>query len=93
MSWSVYMLRCSDDTLYCGITTCLERRVAEHNTSPDKAAKYTWARRPVALVWYEDFPDRRAASQREYQVKRLSRKDKQRLIHTKSEESVRFALD
>ena len=60
------MVKCADDTLYTGIATELDRRIEEHNAS-DKGAKYTRVRRPVELVYSETYPDRSAASKREYQ--------------------------
>ena len=80
MHYFLYILRCSDDTLYTGITTDLQRRLAEHNSST-KGAKYTRSRRPVALVYTEKFEDRSSASKREYIVKRLSRAKKLALVH------------
>lgn len=70
--WHVYILRCADGTLYTGVTTDLVRRVEEHNASP-KGARYTRARRPVALVYSERFASRSAASKREAAIKKLSR--------------------
>jgi len=76
----VYMLACSDETLYTGITTDLERRLQEHNHSP-KGAKYTRARRPVALVYSETYETRSEACKREYFIKhKMSRKEKKALI-------------
>jgi len=76
----VYMVQCADNTLYTGIATELERRVREHNES-DKGAKYTRVRRPVFLVYSEKYPDRSAASKREYEIKKkMSRKEKLALI-------------
>ncbi len=78
--WYVYMLRCSDNSLYTGITTKIERRILEHNTSDKLGAKYTRVRRPVTLVYSEESPNRQTASQREYQLKRLSKKSKETLV-------------
>ena len=69
--WFCYLLRCADGTLYAGITTALERRLAAHNAGA--ASKYTRARRPVRLVWTEPCADRSAASRREAAVKALPR--------------------
>ena len=77
--YHVYIVRCSDNTLYTGITTELTRRIDEHNSS-DKGAKYTKARRPVALVYQEEYSDRSLASKREYQIKKMSKKAKLELI-------------
>ena len=69
--WFCYLLACADGTLYAGITTVLERRLAAHNAGA--ASKYTRARRPVRLVWAEPCTDRAAASQREAAIKALPR--------------------
>jgi len=79
MSWHVYMVECADKTLYSGITTDLERRIAEHNDSV-KGSKYTRAKRPVTLVYSEQLPDRSTASKREYELKQLSREEKLALV-------------
>ncbi len=78
-SWWVYMVRCADNTLYTGITTDLLRRVAEHNDGP-AGARYTRARRPVVLAYQEPCEDRSSASKREYQIKKLSPGNKQKLL-------------
>jgi putative endonuclease len=80
MIWSCYILRCSDDTLYCGITNDLEKRLAAHNAGT--AAKYTRARGPVELVFAEDCADRSAASKRELAIKNLTRAKKLLLIQS-----------
>ncbi|HEO98490.1 MAG: GIY-YIG nuclease family protein [Campylobacterales bacterium] len=80
MSYSVYILRCADDTLYTGIATDLDRRLTEHNSS-EKGARYTRSRRPVKLVYSEPFPDRSSASRREYEIKKkMNRAQKLELI-------------
>ncbi|PNV84635.1 MAG: endonuclease [Sulfurimonas sp.] len=73
------MLRCSDETLYTGITTDLDRRVEEHNGSL-KGAKYTRSRRPVALVYSESCKDKSSATVRELEIKKLPRVKKLELI-------------
>jgi len=76
----VYVLQCADDTLYTGIAKDLKRRVKEHNES-EKGAKYTRARRPVTLVYSEEFANRSTASKREYEIKKkMTRKQKLQLI-------------
>lgn len=76
----VYIVKCADETLYTGIATELARRVEEHNNS-DKGSKYTRVRRPVTLVYSEEYPDRSAASKREYEIKKkMSRAEKLLLI-------------
>jgi putative endonuclease len=79
VSYFVYILECSDKTLYTGITTDVDKRLEEHNTS-DKGAKYTKTRRPVRLLYCEDAPDRSSASKREYAIKKLTRSEKLKLI-------------
>jgi len=76
VSWAVYLIKCADNTFYTGVTTDIERRVNEHNTDDKKGAKYTRARRPVALVWSEEHPNRTKACQREYEIKRWPRAKK-----------------
>lgn len=80
LEYYVYILKCSDTTLYTGITTDLKRRVDEHNSSK-KGAKYTKVRRPVELVYFEHLPDRSSASKREYAIKKLSREKKLELVN------------
>jgi putative endonuclease len=75
----LYILKCADDTLYTGITTDLERRISEHNTS-SLGSKYTKARRPVKLAYFKEFTDRSAASKHECFIKKLSRLQKLALI-------------
>ena len=81
MSYFVYILECNDNTLYTGITTNLEKRLQEHNTS-QKGAKYTKIRRPVKLVYSENTNDRSSASKREYEIKKLTRIKKLELIQS-----------
>jgi putative endonuclease len=66
--WFVYILKCSDGTLYCGVTTDLERRVNEHNNGT--ASRYTRSRRPVTLKGFAVFPDRGTAQRAEHAVKK-----------------------
>lgn len=77
--WWVYIVICSDGSMYTGITTDRERRITEHNDSR-KGAKYTRSRRPVNLVYSELFLNRSTASKREYNIKKLSRTGKLKLI-------------
>ena len=78
--WYVYILRCADDSLYTGISNDLERRVKQHNSTTGQGARYTRARQPVSLVYQEPASDRATASQREYAIKQLTRRDKLQLI-------------
>lgn len=79
----VYIVRCSDDTLYTGWTNDLKKRIAAHNAG--SGAKYTKSRRPVALVYYEAFETKQEAMSREFHLKRLSRAEKLALIGSKIE--------
>jgi len=81
MAYFIYIVKCSDETLYTGITTDLKRRIDEHNNS-QKGAKYTKLRRPVELVYSEESEDRSSASKREYKIKKLTRSEKLALIAT-----------
>ena len=74
----VYLLRCEDDTLYCGWTTDLEKRLAAHNSGA--GAKYTRSRLPVEIVYYEEYEDKNEALSREWHIKRMSRAEKFALI-------------
>lgn len=78
-AWFVYLVRCRDATLYCGIAKDLAKRLAEHN-SADKGAKYTRGRRPVQLIYAEEVASRAQATQREGRIKRLTRAQKMMLI-------------
>lgn len=72
--WFIYLLKCSDDSLYCGITNDLEKRVIAHNLK--RGAKYTKCRLPVSLYYYEEVVDKSSALKREYRIKQLSRSEK-----------------
>lgn len=75
----IYILKCSDKTLYTGITTDLKRRIIEHNGTK-LGAKYTSVRRPVKLVFAKKFKNRSAAAKEEVRVKKLKRFQKLKLI-------------
>ena len=79
-SWSVYLLRCADDTLYCGCTNDVARRLAAHARG---RVKYTRGRLPVELAHVEDVADKSAALKREHEWKRLPRAEKLRRISAK----------
>ncbi len=72
--WFVYLIKCSDDTLYCGITNNLEKRISTHNSG--KGAKYTKSRTPVSIYYFETVEDKSIALKREIQKKKMSRKEK-----------------
>jgi predicted GIY-YIG superfamily endonuclease len=84
--WFVYILECSDRTLYTGVATDVEKRLAEH--SAGRGAKYTRTRLPVKLVFSEGADDRSAALRREYAIKQLRSAAKHRLIQTTSCEPI-----
>ena len=74
-----YMVKCADGTLYTGWTTCLKKRLKAHNEGRD-GAKYTKARRPVELVYYEGYAAKEEAMRREYRIKQLTRQEKEKLM-------------
>lgn len=76
-----YLVRCADGTLYCGWTNDLDKRIKAHNEG--RGAKYTRSRRPVTLVYWEEFSTKTEAMQREAAVKKLTRQQKERLIARK----------
>lgn len=78
MAWQCYLLRCADETLYCGITNDLEKRLVAHNAG--LGAKYTRGRLPVKVVYSERCADKSSALKREIQIKRLPRSAKQNLL-------------
>lgn len=80
MNWSVYLLECADNTLYCGITTNLEKRVRQHNGELVGGAKYTKVRQPCKLAYSELAENRSVASKREYEIKKLTRRQKTALV-------------
>lgn len=77
--WFVYIVRCSDGTLYTGITTNLEERIGQHN-SKEGGAKYTKSRQPVKLVFSEQVESRSLATKRELAIKRMPKAKKVKLI-------------
>lgn len=79
--WFVYIVRCADRSLYTGVTTEPERRVAEHNDG--RGARYTRSRGPVSLVYVEKADDRGAALRREHEIKRMTVEGKKRLFARK----------
>jgi len=78
MSWTVYLARCRDGSLYTGVTTDPERREAEHNSG--NGGSYTRSRLPLVLVYCEPAKDRSGALRREWAIKRLSRVQKEYLV-------------
>lgn len=78
MAYYVYLAKCADNTYYCGYTNDLEKRITAHNNSKT-GAKYTRAKRPVQLAYYEEAKTLSSALKTEYKIKQLSHKDKQKL--------------
>jgi putative endonuclease len=81
MNWQVYIILCSDDTLYAGITTDLQRRFAQHTSG--RGAKYFRGRRPLEVVYQESGHTRSSASRRELEIKTLTRPEKINLISSR----------
>ncbi|HAH21727.1 MAG: hypothetical protein A2Y00_04205 [Omnitrophica WOR_2 bacterium GWF2_43_52] len=80
MPWFLYIVECSDESLYTGITTDIVRRISEHNSK--KGAFYTKNKMPVKLVYHETMANRSMACKREAAIKRLTRIEKLNLIKT-----------
>ncbi len=80
MKYYVYLLRCSDSSIYCGYTKDVEKRVAKHNDG--SASKYTRIRRPVKLCYVEEQLTLSDALKREYQIKQFSKSKKEQLIES-----------
>ncbi len=81
--WSVYILRCADNSLYTGVTTDISRRLSQHNGLVKNGAKYTRNRQPVELVYQENSHSRSEACKREYAIKCLNKSQKEQLIEKK----------
>lgn len=77
--WFVYIVECADGTYYTGITVNLNRRVYEHNKT-NRGAKYVKSRRPCRLVYYSIWEGRSEASKEEYEIKKLTRRQKKNVI-------------
>jgi putative endonuclease len=78
--WSLYILRCADNSLYTGISNQVAKRLAEHQAQGSRCAKYLRGRAPLVLVYSEPVGDRAAATRREIAVKRLSKAAKEALV-------------
>ncbi len=85
-----YIVRCSDGKYYTGITSNLESRINQHNTSEIKTA-YTYSRRPVVLVFYEEYDNPNDAIKREKQIKDWNRNKKEALIRGDYEDLCHFS--
>ena len=77
--WTWYVLRCADNSLYCGITTDLDRRLDQHNSG--HGSKYVWSRRPASVVLREDVGERSVALKKEASFKRLSKAQKETVVN------------
>lgn len=76
----VYIVKCTDKSLYTGVTTNLEKRIKEHNGQLKGGAKYTRSKRPVKLVHFEEYETRKIAADREREIKKMDRAEKEVLI-------------
>jgi putative endonuclease len=83
MPWFVYILRCSDNSLYCGSTTDLDHRVEAHNAGT--GARYTRSRLPVQLVWHLKKASKSQAFKEEFRIKRLQKGEKELLVASYSD--------
>lgn len=81
MNWQVYIIRCSDQSLYTGITNNVERRWRQH--AARRGAKYFRGREPLEIVYLEPGHDRGSATRREADIKKLQRVEKERLIRSR----------
>lgn len=77
--WFIYIVECSDGTYYCGITNDIDKRMRKHNTG--RGAKYTRSRLPVFLLYSEQVETKSLALKREYEIKRMKRKQKESLVN------------
>ncbi len=77
-----YLLRCSDNSLYCGQTNNLVKRIRDHSTGKTTSAKYTRSRRPVTLVYSESFATLSEALKREASIKRMTKTQKELLLNS-----------
>ena len=78
--WSIYIIRCGDDSLYTGISNNVTKRFAVHQSGKSDSTKYTRTRHPLELVFTAEIGTRSAASIIEYRVKQLTKRNKERLV-------------
>ena len=90
MEWFVYIIHCSDQSFYTGITTDVARRFEQHAVL--KGAKYFRGRRPLQVVYLETGHNRSSAAKRENEIKKISRKEKWRIIASDNNKIAEFAL-
>jgi len=79
-SWTIYIVRCSDNSLYTGIAKDVRKRVLEHNSGNKLGAKYTRSRGPVTLVYTEGAETRSDATKRECEIKKMAKKAKEMML-------------
>ena len=91
--WSVYMIRCSDNSLYTGISNDVSKRFAVHQSGNSQSAKYTRTRHPLKLVFTEKIGTKSAASRAEYKLKQLPKSSKELLVSGMTTLSVLGILD
>ena len=82
MEWIVYILKCSDESFYTGITNNLKKRLEMHISG--NGSKYLRGRLPIKLIYKENFANRSQASKREIAIKKLNKKEKQLIINCKN---------
>lgn len=82
--WSLYVIRCANDSLYCGISTDVQRRFAEHKNMGRKTAKYLRGKGPLQLVFQCESGDRSTASKMEAYFKSLHKQNKEQIIQSQS---------
>ncbi len=91
--WSIYMIRCGDNSLYTGISNDVSKRFAVHQSGNSQSAKYTRTRHPLKLVFTEKIGTKSAASRAEYKLKQLPKTSKELLISGSTSLSVLGILD
>ena len=84
-TWSCYMVRCKDGSYYVGVATDVANRIKEHNWGV--GAKFTSTRRPVELIWWQEFPNQKAARGRERELKGWRREKKLNLVREFAEKA------
>ncbi|PKM12989.1 MAG: GIY-YIG nuclease family protein [Gammaproteobacteria bacterium HGW-Gammaproteobacteria-3] len=89
MSWFVYMILCSDESLYTGISNDVQKRYRQHFAR--QGAKYFRGRSPQRLIYVESGHDHSSAARREAVIKKLSRQNKLQLIESRLNEALRFS--
>lgn len=87
-SWFVYLVRCSDSSLYTWVTTDIDRRVKQHNWDIKGWAKYTRAKRPVELVYYTNTDSKSSACKEESRIKKLSKDKKEEIVSWRTNQKI-----